>query len=48
MDAKKQTQTVSWDELPPDVVFNLNDRLLYGEQKKPKWRTTGSTGAKSF
>ena len=28
MDARKQTQTVQWDELPPDVVMNLNERLL--------------------
>ena len=28
MDAKKQTSKISWDELPPDVVYNLNDRLM--------------------
>ena len=28
MDAKKQTVKVPWDELPPDVIMNLHDRLV--------------------
>ena len=28
MDPKKQTSKIQWNELPPDVVFNLNDRLM--------------------
>ena len=28
MDAQKKTQTVHWEELPPDTVFNLNNQLI--------------------
>jgi hypothetical protein len=28
MDAQKQTTTVKWEELPPDTIMNLNDRLV--------------------
>jgi len=28
VDAKKEETKVTWDLLPPDVVFNLNDRLM--------------------
>jgi hypothetical protein len=28
MDAKKNTQKVSWDELPPQTIFNLNVQLI--------------------
>jgi hypothetical protein len=28
MDLKKQTATVSWDDLPPEVVMNLHNRLV--------------------
>src|SRR4030095_15380186 len=41
MDAKKQTATVKWDELPPDTIMNLHDRLVRkgsGEQ----WMTLGT------
>ncbi len=42
MDAKKQTQTVRWDELPPDVVFNLNDRLMaLGKPTADDWFKLG-------
>src|SRR5687768_9691218 len=27
MDAKKQTIKVAWEELPPDVIMNLHDRV---------------------
>jgi len=40
MDAKKQTATVKWEELPPDVIMNLHDRLVRkgsGEQ----WMSLG-------
>ena len=28
MDAKKQTATVRWEELPPDAIMNLHDRVV--------------------
>jgi hypothetical protein len=28
MDAKKQTATVKWEELPPDAIMNLHERLV--------------------
>src|SRR5207247_8654331 len=28
MDAKKNVQKVSWDELPPQTIFNLNVQLI--------------------
>src|SRR5215203_5761967 len=28
MDAKKQTHKVAWEELPPDAIMNLHDRLV--------------------
>ncbi|MEA2734074.1 MAG: hypothetical protein QOE14_525 [Humisphaera sp.] len=28
MDAKKQTATLKWEELPPDAIMNLHDRLV--------------------
>jgi hypothetical protein len=40
MDAKKQTAKVAWEELPPDAIMNLHDRLVRkgsGEQ----WLTLG-------
>src|SRR5437764_1155866 len=28
MDTKKQTQKLTWEELPPQAVFNLNNQLI--------------------
>ena len=28
MDAKKQTATVNWEDLPPDTIMNLHERLV--------------------
>src|SRR4051794_23902506 len=41
MDAKKQSATVKWEDLPPDTIMNLHDRLVR-KGSGEEWMKLGS------